>query len=56
MRTRRDSWLVIAATVLAVTVAAAWMERWHPADVYGSSEGTTCAVAGLTPSCGSVAK
>jgi hypothetical protein len=47
-----SDWLRVVAVVLALTAVAAWMERYHPAMVYAEQ----CGVAGLSVSCGAVAR
>ena len=47
-----SDWQRILLAVLAVTVIAAWMERFHPATICTEQ----CGVAGLTTSCGAVAR
>jgi hypothetical protein len=47
-----SEWLRVVAVVLALTAVAVWMERYHPAMVYAEQ----CGVAGLSVSCGAVAR
>jgi hypothetical protein len=47
-----SDWQRVIIVVLALTCMAAWMERYHPAMVYAEQ----CGVAGLSVSCGAVAR